>query len=194
MCANWRRSFASRGAFRAPRAQLLLLAVDAAHRRQLIHRDLKPENIFLARNPAEEAVDETVKVLDFGVAKFAADPDQQAETRTIVDDTGPGVLLGTVAYMSPEQLLGESVSPYWDLWALSVVAYEMLTRTVPFGPVSGPDWRRDLLNRNFTPVHQYLPDAPPRLKEFFALTLASSRATRPASAQEFLSTLEKAVA
>jgi tRNA A-37 threonylcarbamoyl transferase component Bud32 len=169
-------------------------AVEAAHRRQLIHRDLKPENIFLTRDPSSPGADETAKVLDFGIAKFATGPDQSAETRTLGADTGPGVLLGTPAYMSPEQLLGESVGPHWDLWSLGVVAYEMLTGALPFGTTLAPDWRRNVLNCNYTPVEHHVPGAKPRLDEFFAVSLASSRDRRPASAQEFVSGLEQAFA
>src|SRR5262249_11030165 len=76
-------------------------AVEAAHQRQLIHRDLKPENIFLART---EGKGEIVKVLDFGIAKFLA-PGEDAPTRLTME-TGAGILVGTPAYLSPEELLG----------------------------------------------------------------------------------------
>lgn len=102
-------------------------AVEAAHRHRIVHRDLKPENIFLAREGEEAGADTTVKVLDFGVAKpLAGDVDEAEVTGT--NQTAAGVLVGTVGYMSPEQLLGERAAVSWDLWALAVVAYECLPR------------------------------------------------------------------
>jgi len=168
-------------------------AVDAAHHRQLIHRDLKPENIFLARNPAAGGPPETVKVLDFGVAKSISTPQETPVTQATTIDTGPGMLVGTAAYMSPEQLMGEAVSTSWDLWALSVVAYEMLTGAHPFAPKPGADWARAVLAGTFTPIQQHLPQAPARWHEFFARAFAVSSATRPSSARDFLEQLEKAL-
>jgi serine/threonine-protein kinase len=96
--------------------------VDAAHARLMVHRDLKPENIFLV-------ADGPAKVLDFGIA-------------TIVPPGLPGdavtataVVIGTLAYMAPEQVAGGVASPAWDLWALGVIAYEMLVGTHPFAAV-----------------------------------------------------------
>jgi tRNA A-37 threonylcarbamoyl transferase component Bud32 len=158
-------------------------AVDAAHRRQLIHRDLKPENIFLARGE----MGEITKVLDFGIAKFLP-----ATTQATVD-TGTGVL-GTLHYMAPEQLQGEPVHPAWDLWALAVVAYEMLTGVQPFaGGATPADWQVALLAGRFTPVARHLPEAPARWQEFFARAFALERERRPGSARVFFSALEQAL-
>jgi len=132
-------------------------AVDAAHRRQLIHRDLKPENIFLVHGEPGEIA----KVLDFGIAKFLPTATQQPTA-----DTATGALVGTLRYMSPEQWRGEEAHPAWDLWALAVVAYEMLTGAHPLAA--------------------YLPEAPPRWQEFFEGTFAPEPARRPASAEMFL--------
>ena len=95
-------------------------AVEAAHERQLIHRDLKPANIFLAAKSQGG-----VKVLDFGLAKFLSDSSEPGTA------THSGVLLGTVHYMAPERFEGQSVEPKWDLWALGVIAYEMLAGVRP---------------------------------------------------------------
>lgn len=158
-------------------------AVDAAHRRQLIHRDLKPENIFLARGE----MGEISKVLDFGIAKFLPATTQPTA------DTGTA-LVGTPYYMAPEQLRGEPVHPAWDLWALAVVTYEMLTGAQPFASgAASADWQVALLAGRFTPVARHLPEAPARWQEFFARAFALEPERRPGSARVFFSGLEKAL-
>jgi eukaryotic-like serine/threonine-protein kinase len=166
-------------------------AVEAAHQRHLIHRDLKPENVFLARAQTREIP----KVLDFGLAKFlhtgaAAIPN--APTATAVE-TGVGVLIGTLQYMAPEQLAGGTPQPAWDLWALAVLAYEMLTGTHPFDSAR-PDWHRALVAGSFTPIAAYFPESPPRLTEFIAGALALDPKRRPDSARSFFLELDRALA
>ena len=153
-------------------------AVEAAHRRQLIHRDLKPENIFLLRPDGVDKGEETVKVLDFGIAKFLRSCDDAAATRTDFE-TGAGILVGTMAYMSPEQLLGESPDVSWDLWALAVVAYETLTGALPFATASAGDWRRAVLAGSFTPLARHLKDPPAQWQTFFARCFATNGIERP---------------
>ena len=101
-------------------------ALDAAHASGLVHRDLKPENIFLQRQGSGAMP----KVLDFGLAKVFDSTRRGNEPTGVA--TSVGVLLGTVEDMAPEQIAGSDVSPGWDLWALAVIAYEMLTGTHPF--------------------------------------------------------------
>jgi len=160
------------------------LAVDAAHRRQLIHRDLKPENIFLARSEAGE----TSKVLDFGLAKFVPNSTQATA------DTASGVLMGTLFYMAPEQLRGQAVEAAWDLWALGVTAYEMLTGAQPFVGPTVAELHSSVLAGRFIPLAAHLPDAPSRWQEFFVRALALDPKRRPNSAQAFFSELERALA
>ena len=107
-------------------------ALSAAHGQGLVHRDLKPENIFLQRH----ASGIVPKVLDFGLAKaFLARWPLEQPTHV---GSSAGLLVGTLEYMAPEQVAGDEVDPGWDVWAVSVIAYEMLTgrhpfrRTVPF--------------------------------------------------------------
>jgi hypothetical protein len=98
----------------------------AAHEHGIVHRDLKPENVFVCR-------DGTVKILDFGVAKLRGEPAGGSEDETASQVTRPGTIVGTVAYMSPEQVRGQPVDARSDIFALGVVLYEMLARRRPFG-------------------------------------------------------------
>jgi Tol biopolymer transport system component len=98
----------------------------AAHERGIVHRDLKPENVFVGR-------DGVVKILDFGVAKLRGEPAGASEDETASQMTRPGTIVGTVAYMSPEQVRGLAVDVRSDIFALGVVLYEMLARRRPFG-------------------------------------------------------------
>jgi eukaryotic-like serine/threonine-protein kinase len=105
-------------------------AIEAAHRQGVLHRDLKPENILLP----EEGVD--AKVLDFGVAKVIGRERRDAtlaagEAATVL--TVDGAVVGTPAYMAPEQLRGQTPDARADVFSLGVIAYEMLTGTLPFG-------------------------------------------------------------
>jgi serine/threonine protein kinase len=120
-------------------------ALDAAHEHGIVHRDLKPANVKVRP-------DGTVKVLDFGLAKAlepigsrGASPDVLANSPTITSPalmTGVGVLLGTAAYMSPEQARGKAVDKRTDIWAFGVIVYEMLTGHRPFAGETPTSWRR----------------------------------------------------
>ena len=97
----------------------IVRGIAAAHQKGIIHRDLKPENVFVTR-------DGQVKVLDFGLAKVVGDAAVQSETR-LADGTAPGVVMGTVGYMSPEQVRGLAVDQRTDIFSFGALLYEMLT-------------------------------------------------------------------
>ena len=158
--------------------------LEAAHERNLVHRDLKPENIFLTQGSEGEKA----KILDFGLAKFLASPSASAATI----DTVAGVLVGTPQYMSPDQLSGEAASAAWDIWALAVIAYEMLTGTHPFPATSVGQMQYAIVNGRFTPLSTPLPDAPAEWQQFFERAFSSKTAVRPQSVKEFVSALGKA--
>jgi len=149
-------------------------AVEAAHRRQFVHRDLKPENIFLARSEAEEVA----KVLDFGIAKVLTDDTHQRAREGV--GTGPGILVGTLRYMAPEQLRGEDVQTGADLWALGVIAYEMLTGNHPFAVV-GPGGAATATGIGVA------------VDRFFEQALAVDPSSRPVSAARFVEGLADAL-
>ena len=118
----------------------------AAHRKGIVHRDLKPENLFLT-------TDGRVKILDFGLAKLTA-VGVDSEEVTASHPTKPGVLMGTVAYMSPEQVKAQPVDARSDLFSFGVVLYELLARKHPF--------RRETVAATLSAI---LEETPPELDE-----------------------------
>ncbi len=155
-------------------------ALNAAHQAGIIHRDIKPENLMLRP-------DGYLKVLDFGLArinKAVAAPGDDSTTRRFLE-THPGVVMGTLAYMSPEQARGERVDGRTDLWSLGVVLYELLTGVRPFTAATLPDLMVALLDREPAPLAQHLPNATPELAAAVQRALAKDTASRFQSAQEF---------
>jgi eukaryotic-like serine/threonine-protein kinase len=162
-------------------ARQVLAALDEAHRAGIIHRDLKPHNIYLC---ATDDGREHVKVFDFGIAKVTGDGNLLATAKLTVS----GGVMGTPAYMSPEQCRGEELTLAADFYSLGIVLYEALTGSVPFddeNPV------RILLMHNQDP----LPPLPPEfagtpLGRAITRSLAKDPRQRFASAADFLAALD----
>jgi eukaryotic-like serine/threonine-protein kinase len=152
----------------------VLDALSAAHAQGVIHRDLKPSNIFIVREPDGT---ESLKVLDFGLAKRSTVPDGTAlQTRS-------DMLVGTPHYMAPEQALSEAVSPRTDLYAVGVIAFEMLTGRRPFPGRSSMEIVAHHLKSPPPRLSSYV-ELPPALEELVLRLLAKEPSQRPASASE----------
>src|SRR2546423_1761991 len=136
-------------------------ALVMAHEKGIVHRDIKPENIMLRK-------DGYVKVLDFGLAKLVEGNGRRqtgSEDPTVTNiDTDPGSVIGTIAYMSPEQLRGQKIDGRTDIWSLGVVLYEMASRCLPFNQPNKSDLIVSILEREPPPISQHAPEVTPELQ------------------------------
>lgn len=164
--------------------QPICAAVTAAHSSGLIHRDLKPSNVILQQL---KWGGEFVKVVDFGIAKAITKSEN-------VDPASKGVVVGTLGYMSLEQVKGEELDPRSDIYSLAVIFYEMLTGNLPFQANSTPQLLVAMAKEQPKSLKSLRPDIPSRLELILFKSLSKNREDRHASALELAQELMDAAA
>src|SRR5215213_4736572 len=155
-------------------------ALAAAHHAGIIHRDIKPENVMLR-------TDGYVKVLDFGLAKLATPKTLESVTPTLpMVETEPGIVMGTVTYMSPEQARGLAVDARTDIWSLGAMIYEMVSGHQPFEAGTASDVMALILQKEPLPLAHFLPEVPAEVDRIVRKTLRKDRDERYQTTKDLL--------
>lgn len=162
-------------------------ALDQAHRENIVHRDIKPSNVVLSEEGA-------VKILDFGLARMIKKAESEAITQSVTQDTSlteSGHIVGTVAYMSPEQLNAEEIDARTDIFSFGVVLYEMLRGQLPFRGASLIQLMRSILNDQPEPLRRINTNLPAEFDRIIEKALAKDRDSRYTTMKELLTDLIK---
>jgi dienelactone hydrolase/predicted Ser/Thr protein kinase len=157
-------------------------ALQEAHSKGIIHRDIKPANIMVTQTGR-------VKLVDFGLAKVHQDKQDLSSVVSTASQTELGVVMGTLPYMSPEQLLGRGVDQRTDFFSFGVVLYELVTASLPFQGNTATELADAILHKRPDSIHEKNRQVPPELAKTVSRMLAKQPADRYATAREILTDL-----